>query len=99
VLLGGGTTPPPTALTNGTFETSGLSGWTVAGVTAAVSGGAHGGTYAKNCTNGAGWKSAGAAGHTRLRCPGTVKSTVAGLPAPLVPACAEWPDHGRAKIS
>jgi len=45
-LLGGGTTPPPSALTNGTFETGSLSGWTVAGVTAAVSSGAHGGTYA-----------------------------------------------------
>jgi hypothetical protein len=41
-----GTPPPPSSLVNGGFEAGSLNGWSTTGSAAAVSSGAHGGTYA-----------------------------------------------------
>ncbi len=41
----GSTPPPPTGITNGTFETANLTGWTAAGSTQAITTAAHSGSY------------------------------------------------------
>ncbi|WP_232247378.1 M4 family metallopeptidase [Kitasatospora azatica] len=46
VALSSSTPPPTNPITNGTFETGSLSGWTTAGTATAANSGAHSGTYA-----------------------------------------------------